>query len=221
MTGARHGRDVILIDVTCGAYGRTMAAQLPDAMLVNFSQTPPGEYTSLLSRADVVLVGAWRDDGSHTGPLVGWLRRCNPRITIYVCDSGTFTGSLPIRALAVAGADDLISLCAATELRSVVDAIERRRSAPTPTQELRELRAALPKGTASTGGAALRSQQHPRANRSRGCALVLRDRSNVEQPAEVHSDAFGWRVHSMRCRVPWRRVIAPRDSQPRGTGAPA
>ena len=149
MTGARNARNVILIDVTCGRYGRTMAAQLPGAMLVDFTQTSPGECTRLLSRADVVVVGVWRDDGSHTAPLVTWLRRCDPRITIYVCDNGTRAGSLPIRAFAVAGADDLVSLCSTTELRPVIDTISKRQSAPTPAQELRELHAALPRGTAS------------------------------------------------------------------------
>lgn len=150
MTGAGNTRNVIPIDVTCGSYGRTMAGQLPGALLVNLSQTSPGECTRLLSRADAVLVGVWHEDGLHTAPLVTQLRRCDPRITIYVCDNGTVSGNLPIRAFAVAGADDLVSLCAATELRLLVRTIETRRRAPTPAQELRELRAALPKGTAST-----------------------------------------------------------------------
>ena len=149
VSGAHHAADVVLIDASCGSYGRTVAAQLSGAAVVNFAQVSPVESARALAGADVVVVGAWRDDWTHTAPLVAMLRRCDPRVTIYVCTNGIEPARVPLRAFAVAGADDLVVISQAAGMRQVIEAIQRRRDTPTPGRELHALRAALPGSTAA------------------------------------------------------------------------
>jgi hypothetical protein len=94
----------------------------------------------------VAIVGVWRDDGAHTAPLVAMLRRRDPRITIYVCGTGVDLARVPVRAFAVAGADDLVTITSSSDITNLVEAIRKRRNRPAPAQELQQLTSKLPQG---------------------------------------------------------------------------
>ena len=144
--GARIARDAVVIDRSCGSYSRSMAAMLPSASVVDFANASPDECTRWLSGADVAIVGVWRDDGAHTAPLVAMLRRRDPRVTIYVCGNGVDLSRVPVRAFAVAGADDLVTITSSSEITNLVEAIRKRRCTPAPARELQQLTSKLPRG---------------------------------------------------------------------------